>query len=74
MSSNWMSAPWNRLDDCRLTESRLSDRYPSETAMSLSQIESDDHNSCLCITQKKTVFEFIMKYLLVAQASESHEL
>ena len=27
MSSNWMSAPWNRLDDCRLTESRLSDRY-----------------------------------------------
>ena len=28
MSSNWMSAQWNRLDDCRLTESRLSDRYP----------------------------------------------
>ena len=33
MSSNWMSAPWNRLGDCRLTECRLSDRYPPyETA------------------------------------------
>ena len=30
MSSNWMSAPWNRLGDCRLTECRLSDRYPSK--------------------------------------------
>ena len=30
MSSNWMSAPWNRLGDCRLTECRLSDRYPIE--------------------------------------------
>ena len=27
MSSQWMSAPWNRLGDCRLTECRLSDRY-----------------------------------------------
>ena len=31
MSSNWMSAPWNRLGDCRLTERRLSDRYPEVT-------------------------------------------
>ena len=30
MSSNWISAPLNRLGDCRLTECRLSDRYPSE--------------------------------------------
>ena len=28
MSSNWMSASWNRLGDCRLTECRLRDRYP----------------------------------------------